>query len=286
MRAQREKTLLQDERSVLAQRFTVPYFVSPFHFHPEFELTYIVQGAGKRFVGVSIDNFEAGDLILLGSNLPHYWRSDSEYYQNPALCSEAIVVHFSLSFFEQIIQHIPECRSVVHLLTQAQHGIQFPESQSLIDNLAKLVDLKGVRQVSAFLELLESLASHTDKRLLNSSVSSFSAKEVENDRMKRVIEYTLANFQNDINLSDVANVAHLTVTSFCRYFHKYTSKTYIAYLNEIRISHARKLLVDSPLSIQEIGLISGFQNLSNFHRLFRLQTGLSPLAFRKEGQLA
>ncbi|MBN8821928.1 MULTISPECIES: AraC family transcriptional regulator [unclassified Spirosoma] len=285
MRAQLEKTQLQDERSVAAQRFTVPYFLAPFHFHPEFELTYILQGSGKRFVGVSIDNFEAGDLILLGSNLPHYWRSDSAYYQSTSLQSEAIVVHFSLSFCDQVIQHLPECRSTIQLLTQSHHGIQFLKTQPLIDDLAKLVDLKGVRRVSALLELLDSLASHPDKRLLNSSVSSLSMKEIENDRMKRIIEYTLANFQNDITLVDAANVAHLTVTSFCRYFQKYTHKTYIAYLNEIRISHARKLLADSPLSVQEIGFVSGFQNLSNFHRLFRQQTGLSPLAFRKLGQL-
>ncbi|MVM29204.1 helix-turn-helix domain-containing protein [Spirosoma sp. HMF4905] len=281
MKALLEKTLLREEKSVLARRFTVPYFSSPFHFHPEYELTYIIRGSGKRFVGASIDNFEKGDLILLGSNLPHFWRSDAEYYQDQGLQCEAIVIHFSDQFVEQIIQKIPEFRLVMNLLTQSVHGIQFLASQPLADRLEQLVSTKKVKQVCDFLELLDALANHTTIRLLNTSAGYSQAKETENDRMLRTLEFTLANFQRTINLGEVADLANLTITSFCRYFRKYTGKTYIDYLNEIRISHARKLLIDSVLTIQEIGLISGFQNMSNFHRLFKLQTGLSPLAYRK-----
>ena len=284
MKALLEKTLLRDEKSVMVRRFVVSYFGAPFHFHPEYELTYIVNGTGKRFVGASIDNFEKGDLVLLGSNLSHYWRSDVEYYQHHGLQSEAIVVHFSVHFVEQIIQKIPECQRIMGLLAQSLHGIQFLVNQALADSLMQLVDKNGVKQVCDFLEMLDVLAHHTDIRLLNASTSHVNAKETEKDRMQHIIEFMLANFQRNVTLAEVADLASLTVTSFCRYFRKYTSKTYVDYLNEIRISHARKLLVDSSLSIQDVGLISGFQNLSNFHRLFKQQTGLSPLAYRKETQ--
>jgi len=282
MKALLEKIPLRDEKSLLVRHFAIPYFNAPFHFHPEYELTYIVNGTGKRFVGASIDNFEPGDLILLGSNVSHYWRSDAEYYQHQERRSEAIVVQFSIHFAEQIIGQMPEFRAVMNLLAQSFHGIQFLLNQPLANSLEQLVEQKGVNQVCAFLELLDQLASHSATRLLNATVSHANAKETGNDRMQRIVEFTLTNFQRDVTLHEAADLANLTVTSFCRYFRKYTSKTYIDYLNEIRISHARKLLIDSRLSVQEIGLISGFQNLSNFHRLFKQQTGLSPLAYRKE----
>lgn len=282
MKALLEKTLLGDEKTVLVRRFTIPYFSAPFHFHPEFELTYILQGSGKRFVGAHIDNFEPGDLIFLGSQVAHYWRSDPEYYQHKGLQSEAIVIHFSAHFAEQIIRQIPEFQPVVNLLAQSLHGIQFAPNPTLVNYLEQLVDLNGMKQVRVFLELLEALTFDADSQLLNPSPNQVKPKEMENDRMKRILEFTLANFQHEVRLSDVADLANLTVSSFCRYFQKYTSKTYVAYLNEIRISHARKLLIEGTLSIQEIGLISGFQNLSNFHRLFKQQTGFSPLAYRKE----
>lgn len=282
MKAQLEKTLLDGEKSILARRFTVPYFGAPFHFHPEYELTYIVQGSGKRIVGAHIDNFEAGDLIFLGSNVAHYWRSDSAYYQNKGFKSEAIVLHFSVRFAEQILQQIPEFRPVIQLLTAGAHGIRLLPEPVFIQYLEQLVHLQGVKQVCRFLELLESIATHADRQLLNTSANQIKPKEMENDRMTRVLEFTLANFQQEVSLSDVADLANLTVSSFCRYFQKYTSKTYVGYLNEIRVSHARRLLIEGTLSIQEIGMASGFHNLSTFHRLFKQQTGFSPLAYRKE----
>lgn len=275
MRASYEKIPVNNDASFLARHIKVAYFDAPLHFHPEYELTLIVNGNGKRFVGDSVENFSSGDLVLLGSNLPHFWRSDKPSEN----LSEAIVIQFSTNFVENALGKLPECKGIISMLTVAKSGIKFDASFVLL--VENLIAKKGLKRLTLLIELLETLSQSTDYKTLASEYFNIKPDDAENERMRKIIEFTLDNFQNEISINDVADLANLTVPSFCRYFKTRTRKTYVDYLHEIRVSHARKLLIDNKLSISQIGLECGFQNLSNFHRIFKKQVGITPLAYRK-----
>ena len=279
MKAFFEKIPAIEEMSFLARGIVIPYFDAPLHYHPEYELTLIVKGNGKRFVGDSIENFEAGDLVLLGSNLPHFWRSDKSFYENEEPISEAIVIQFSTDFVKNILEKLPECISIVTMLNLSKVGIKF--SETFKSFFAKIIEEKGTKRLIALIDLLENLSQTTDYQLLASEHFNIKPDDAENERMRKILEFTLDNFQNEISIHTIAEIAHLTVPSFCRYFKSRTRKTYVDYLNEIRLSHARKLLINSELGISQVGLECGFRNLSHFHRIFKNQVGVTPLAYRR-----
>lgn len=275
MRASYEKIPVNNDASFLVRRIQTQYFDAPLHFHPEYELTLIVNGNGKRFVGDSVENFESGDLVLLGSNLPHFWRSDKP----SETISEAIVIQFSTDFVENILSKLPECKGIVSMLTMAKSGIKFDDSFALL--LENLIAEKSLKRLILLIDLLETLSQSSDYQTLASEHFNIKPDDAENERMRKILEFMLDNFQNEVSINDVADLANLTVPSFCRYFKARTRKTYVDYLHEIRVSHARKLLINNELSISQIGLECGFQNLSNFHRIFKKQVGITPLAYRK-----
>ena len=279
MKAFFEKIPAIEETSFLARRFLLPYFDAPLHYHTEYELTLILQGSGKRFVGDSIENFEAGDLVLLGSNLPHFWRSDKTFDENREPISEAIVIQFSNDFVKHILEKLPECKSIIAMLNLSKVGIKFPSTFKTY--LEKIIQERGTKRLILLIDLLENISQITDYQLLASRHFDIKPDDAENERMRKILEFTLDNFQNEISIHDIAEIANLTVPSFCRYFKSRTHKTYIDYHNEIRVSHARKLLIDSELGVSQVGFECGFQNLSHFHRIFKNQVGFTPLAYRR-----
>lgn len=274
MKALYEKISLEESASFLIKKFAVRYFDAPLHFHPEYELTYIINGNGKRFVGDSVEEFSSGDLVLLGSNIPHFWRCDKDFYEDDKLKAEAIVIQFSVDFVEKIIGNIPEFRGIYQLLTQSTYGFKFIGNNLIINSLIQLSETKSVVN---FLDVLLIL-SQLKREVLSSQVSKTDI--AENERMRRILDFTLNNFTEQIKIEQVAEVANLSVPSFCRYFKQRTRKTYIDYLNELRVIYARKLLINTDFSISQVGLECGFQNLSNFHRIFRKLVGSTPLNYR------
>lgn len=283
MKAQLEKLAIDGSFSYLARHFKKAYFAAPWHYHPECELTYIVKSHGQRFVGDSVAPFYEGDLVLLGSNLPHFWRNDEHYYQsNPDLWSESVVIQFPPSLIIDFFEKVPEFKSIGELMQRSMRGVKFSAeaTQNVEAAILQLPNLPDGLRFISFINILLSLANDTDIELLAGSAYQISPDDADTERMKRIIEFTLAHFQEEIRLEIVAETAHMTVPAFCRYFKKRTQKTYIEFLTGFRISHARTLLTDSELSVAQVGLDSGFQNLSNFHQVFKRQTGTSPLHYR------
>ncbi|RYU97640.1 helix-turn-helix domain-containing protein [Emticicia agri] len=278
MKALFEKISADEGSSFLTRYVALPQFDAPLHYHPEFELTLIVCGQGKRFVGDHVANFEAGDLVLLGSNLPHFWRSDINS-KNTGELHEAIVLQFSTDFVNHILANLPECATIITLLNNARSGIRF--SEKLAPFIWKVFETTGVHRLVALISALQQLAESEEFELLASKGFNIKPDETENERMRKIIEFTLENFKEDIPLDTIAEVANLTVPSFCRYFKSRTRKTYVYFLNEIRLSNARKMLMDNQLDISQICIECGFQNLSHFHRIFKAQTGVTPMVYRR-----
>lgn len=260
------------------------YFLARCHYHTEIELVYITKGSGRQFIGNHESSFSSGDILLVGSNLPHCWRCDDIYYQNiPDLYAEAKVVHFLPDFWGEVFNGLPEITQINALLKMAQQGISVSGKtkeriKPLIDRM--LVTRAGTMRIILLLEVLNIMALSEDLTKLNSCDFQCNDKS-EIDRLNEIYRYTTTNFIEKITLEEIASVACLSVTSFCRYFKSQTHKTYSQFLTEIRIGHACKLLVENKLSVSEICNESGFYNFSNFHRCFKLLTGQSPLEYKR-----
>jgi AraC-like DNA-binding protein len=278
-----EKIELGDHNSLRVMHVELPYFDAPWHFHPEYELTYIVRSHGKRFVGDHVEPFDAGDLVLLGPGLPHFWRNDDDYYQPDSDgVAEAIVVQFSQILGDNLMPQLPETQPLTALLNHARYGLRFSSEKvaEVKTAVESLLHCDGLERLLRLLYLLKPLAEDSNAVMLASDNYELKATEAETERMKRVLDFMLAHFREEIRVDDMASVAGMAPAAFCRYFRKRTRKSFIEYLNELRISHARKLLVQSDLSISQVGLECGFNNISHFHRQFKLHNGTTPLKYQ------
>lgn len=283
MKALFEKIMFSEQSSLLVRRFQLSYFDAPWHYHPEYELTYIVRSYGRRFVGDHVEAFQAGDLVLLGPDLSHFWRNDDDFYTgNVAQQAESIVIQFPASFDQLVLAAIPEADSIRHLLERARYGLRFSSavSQSLAALMEQLLNQSGFSQLLGLLDVLHRLAADSEATLLASAGYQLAPGRAETERMKRVLEFMLTHFRDEIRIETIASVASMAPAAFCRYFKKRTRKSFVEYLNELRISHARKLLTDVNLSVGQVCAESGFVNNSHFHRQFRLHTGMTPLQYQ------
>lgn len=280
MKALFEKVTIGEQSSLLVKQVRMPQFDAPWHYHPEYELTCIVRSSGKRFVGDHIGAFDADDLVLVGPNLPHFWRNDDMLpAEAPA---EAVVVQFPATFEDTILKLLPEAEAICQMLKRAQYGLRFSAATSgrVRPHMEQLLHRQGMDRLLAFLTLLNELSRDTDFVLLASDGYQLSVSEAETERMKRVLDYMLSHFKGEISIDQIASVAGMAPAAFCRYFRRRTSKSFVEYLNELRISHARKLLAQADLSVGQVALECGFNNISHFHRQFRLHTNTTPLKYQ------
>jgi len=263
-------------------RLDAPFFPTPWHYHPEIELVLMLERTGKKYVGSSITDFEPGDLCLIGGLLPHYYKSDEEYHKNnEELRARSIVCHFNFDFVGTPFWEAPESFAIKALLERSKRGIQFSSdtSKKVEDRLRKLSEVEGMSRLLLFLEILDELAKSKDIEYLTTDPIQI-RNEVDSDRIKKVLEHVSENFQNQIMLDDVAQLANMSESAFSRYFKKRTRKTFSNFLTEIRIEYACKLLQNDKMSISQIAFDSGFYNLSNFNRQFKSIKKITPLAYR------
>ncbi|TAH09005.1 MAG: AraC family transcriptional regulator [Sphingobacteriia bacterium] len=263
---------------------TVPFFFNKWHYHSEIEILYIVQGQGTQFIGDHISRFSDGDILLIGSNLPHYWRCDDNYFQdNPDLIAEGKVVHFIKDFWGENFLLLPENIGLNEIFKKAERGISINGNtrEQIKPILDEMLNSVGSMRIILLLKMLYIIASSTELTLLSSASFQNTYNKAETERLNDIYKYTMSNFKQKISLEEIASISCLSVNSFCRYFKSQTKKTYSQFLMEIRIGHSCKLLIENRLSVSAICLESGFNNFSNFNRYFKLITRLSPLEYKK-----
>lgn len=277
--------LCPPDASFLVREFDVPYFEAPLHFHPVFELTLITASHGKRLIGDHVGDFDVGDLVLMGPDVPHIYRCAPAYYaHDPAARARALIIQFAPDFLGPHFFALPELQAVRELLARASRGLRFwGQTQQRISRALHRIRSThgGLARLTQLMQLLELLAASTEYELL-ASQALVGHNSCDTDRLHRVYERALSGFQGPIDLAEVAALVHLSPSAFCRYFKKRTRKTFVGFLSEIRLGHARKLLLANDRSITDICYASGFQNLSNFNRQFKAQFGLSPSQFRQQ----
>jgi len=249
------------------------------HFHPELELVYVSGGSGRRHIGQHLSYFNNGDLLLIGSNLPHFGFTD----RLTGNASETIV-QFKPDFLGQTFFQTPEMKDVSRLFEKAKLGIAFhgDTMRATGTKLRRLAGEDPAERLIKLLDILNDLAKSKDYTLLNSEGVALEVNPQDNSRMNTIFDFVRRNFKRSITLEEIADLANMTVPSFCRFFKKKSGKNFTRFVNEYRLVHASKLLSEETTSISQICLESGFNNFSHFNKAFKLFTGKNPSAYRNE----
>lgn len=271
-------TSKKGSESFLAYAFTVPQFEFKWHYHPEYELTLITKGKGKRLVGDNYGNFEAGDLVLLGSGLPHTWSSDR--FQEKKV--SAVVIQFSDEFIRKFLT-LQEFNKISRLLASSDRGLFFPDSKKLSVELEKVPEQNGIGKITSLLTILQKLTGLKSKRLSSEYFNAVKSEETEN-RINKVCQFIQKKAAENISLAQIAGLIHLSRSAFSKFFKRATGKTFSDYVNDIRIGNACYLLTETDKTIHEIAFETGFESLTYFNRVFLKKKGVTPRDFRIKSQ--
>lgn len=256
-----------------------PHFYDKLHQHSEIQLMLILSGEGTLIAGDYVGRFGPGDLFLIGSNQPHVFRNDDGFYKPKSrLRAHALSLYFDEQYAGEAFWQLEEVKDLRNFLHHAGRGFRITGTscETITDLLTQMKTKQGVDRVIAFLEMLKALTQTSG--LLPLSVSSWNKdySTSEGKRMNDILQFTFRESHRKIFVAEAAQVANLSTEAFCRYFKTRTQKTYTNFLNEVRVSNACKLLITQDLSIQEVCYRSGFQNLSNFNRIFKRIVGKTP----------
>lgn len=263
----------------------LPHFIVPWHYHPAIEIMYITRGIGTRFVGDCIEQYEEGDVCMIGPNLPHEWRNDDAYFDKESgLRATCICLFFKREIFDPNFIRLPEMNNIRDLIERSRRGLKFTGKSKLEITrfIRSSVNDVGVRKVTNLLTLLELMATSTEYELLASAGFTNSVNSEDFERFNKVYKFLVKNFATSIRLEEVSTLVGLTPTAFCRYFKERTKKTFVEYLNEMRIGYSKKLLLENKMKISTISGEVGFPNLSNFISQFKKVTEMSPSQFQKQ----
>ena len=256
-----------------------PEFDTPWHYHPEYELILIMNCGGTRFMGDNISEFNEIELMLIGPDLPHFWR---DHHQSKD--SYACVIHFSEDFLGDKLLSLPEASKIRELLEDSKLGIAFEGTinRPVMEKIEWIVKQgEGFGRIVDLLEALHLLANNPTYRTLSSEGFVKTVNKKNSDKVNAAIEFATNNFKEKISLQDVANSVYMSKPSFCRFFKRSTGKTYFDFIREIRIGHSCKLIVENNHSITQIGFECGYKNISNFNRQFRSVKGMVPTNYKK-----
>ncbi len=277
--------LVPDDKSVISEHIELPYFYQYLHRHDEWQITWVQRGEGTLIAGNNMHSFRPGDLFLIGANLPHLFKSNPEYFVGDERKSiRACSVYFNPSGILEGLFNLPELKTASAFLKNNRHGFKVPEKHSkhLAGKILEVHQATGTDVLFNFLrlfEVLQSIAEETEA--LCPDFYSSNLSEHEGMRLSNIINFIMRNYNNQIDLEDVANAAYMTPQAFCRYFKKHTGHTFITFLNEVRINDACKSLVsgDKPDCISGIAYKAGFNSITNFNRVFKSIIGQSPRAY-------
>lgn len=261
-------------------REELPCFIVPWHYHPEIEIMYIEKGCGTRFVGDHIESYKEGDVCIIGPNLPHEWRS-SKFLSTNSAC---LCLFFRKELFDGVMINIPEFFNIKNLLERSQRGIKFTGvTRKLVAAfISESFTSSGVNRITNLIKLLDMMANTQDYELLASSGFTSSVHSSDFERLNKVLSFLLKNYNKQIKLEEVSALIGLTPTAFCRYFKVRTNKTFIQYLNDLRIGYAKRLLIEGKMKISTISVEVGFNNLSNFIEQFKRSVDMLPTEYQKE----
>ena len=256
------------------------------HFHPEYQITLVIESRGYRLVGDNIAPLRPGDLVLVGSNLPHVWQQEQGGRGEAGPGVHAIIVRFLETFAGKDFLEIPEMKPILHLLRRSARGLEVTGAtrQAIAEKMQCLANASGLERISELLSILSALARSNELKPVASTGFVPVLNGSDHDRMERVCNYINGHLEEVIDRAAVAREAHLSDGAFSRFFKLRTGKTLPRYINELRVGRACRLLAESEAKIIDIAMECGFANVANFNRRFLEIAGLTPHDYRRQFQ--
>ncbi len=279
-----ETVQLEGNSCFRTEHFTCGYLQDDhsWHYHPECELTYIIKGKGTRFIGDSVEHFNAGDLVLIAPNIPHCWTNHNKGENN-----EIVTMQFLPTCLGDDFLKSPDAQELIEVFQRAKRGILIKDKQASIigDLLIKLHRKEGLSRLSGFIDILGLVTSSSDNDLLASELYAIDVSEFHSGRMRKVMEYIQTHLVDEIRQTDIAELVHMTPQGFSRFFRSTTGRTFVSFVNIVRIMEACRLLASSKEDITTIAFECGYGNLSNFNRRFMEQKNCTPTEYRNNQSL-
>jgi AraC-like DNA-binding protein len=278
-----EKLPISNTSPLRARFYDYQHFTYPWHFHSEYEIIYISESTGSRFIGNSVEKYREGDVLLIGSNLPHYLKSDEVYHTNNAPTRvSGIIIQFEKEFMQHSLNYYPQFIRIKKLLDESRLGMLFPAgcSRKLVDLLNVIPTVRGVDQITMFLQLLKVMSEIQNKESISRPDFEYNTKN-NASRVDKVIAYINKNYTRQISLDEIASFASMNATSFCRFFKKETGKSLKNYIFDMRVGYACKLLLVNEMNVSQISSECGFETISHFNKTFRKVSGFAPSEYRK-----
>lgn len=271
-----------EDASFTIKEYCQPRFTNTFHFHHGYEVILIVKSAGHVYVGNKVMNYNEGEIFMFGPGLVHCWSSDN-LSSSADKVAQATVVQFTADFMGKDFFETVELRKVKELLEESVYGIKFENiSPSLSPLFFQFQPNQQMKNLILLLQILEELCQRRkDGTLLTDDVRKIHYKESDSKKLASIFNYVFENYHHEVDIRTAASLACMSEAAFCRYFKRNTHKTFSQFVNEIRISHATRLLMGKENNITDICYACGFDNVSYFNRQFKINQGITPREYRK-----
>ncbi|QTE40025.1 AraC family transcriptional regulator [Mucilaginibacter gossypii] len=286
-----EQVLKVDNSAFTIAEAKTYHAINNFHNHPELELIYIISGEGTFSIGNTSKRISGDTMIIIGCNVPHMFKFETNRYYDYSMKSgkipkplQLLTLHFDPNKLGSTFMTLPENNLINNLLNGAKNGLLINENSKAVavDFIHRIENSARYEQLPLLLQLLNkiaegeqvsNLAGETEKKIFN---------RIDEVRLTKIYLYTMDNFYKDIKLKEIANIIHMVPKAFCHYFKLRTGQTYFDFLLTVRIENSCKLIRETNENINSISRDSGFNNLSNFNRYFKLATGSTPMEYRRK----
>lgn len=273
-----QKIHVEEENSFACRLYRTPHFETNWHKHKEYELILITEGHGTALIGDYVGDYKTGDIYLLGSELPHWFRKSQ---QN--MTGGAIVLHFLRDFWGNSFLSLPEMKTVLRLLNSDNNGIQLQKSlqKNITELMPRVLQASGLERIQLLLKILQQIAESKQYRVITKAFDS-STSNKENSAIEKIFNHSFKHFLEPVTLAEVAAAAGMTIPTFCRFFKRNVKKSYFDFLKELRIGHACKLLRETNEPILDICYESGYNSWAHFSKQFRQVKQIAPGAYRRQ----
>jgi len=278
-----EEIKLNPEESFFIGIFQDHIDKSYWHYHQEFELSFITEGSGQRIIGDSTEVFHPGDLIFIGPRIPHVWYPDARHRrQHSGRTLESVYMLFNQDILPASLTSLPEFKNIRNAIKLSERGVQITgETLNEVSRIMlQLPYMSNMNRLMLFYEIMDIIGRSDSFTYLASEDYVKTKFETTNNRINNIHEFLMKNYQNDIDLKEVAEIAHMAPASVCRFFKNTTGLTIFEYLNKIKIDYSCQLLLNTDLNILDISYDCGFNNLSHFNKQFKKFTGNTPTQYR------
>ncbi len=269
--------------SFVVRNFEYPYYPTPWHYHPEYEIVLVTESTGRRIIGDHISGFGPGNLALIGPNIPHIYKNDPVYYE-PGYPGKArsIVIHFTEASLGHDFLQLPESLPLLALLDRSATGLEITGStnEQTRRKLEEILTLSGIKRWLCLVDILTLIAASKETTPITHA-SMVGYNEKESNRLCAVLDWITANFERNIRLSEAAAVAEMQENAFSRFFSTRTRKTFSDFVQEMRLQKAARLLTETESSVTEVCYECGYNNVSNFNRQFLNRYQVCPRQYKK-----